>query len=265
MNNIPKKKIRIICFVLICAATMYATPVSYASDAGGADTLAVESAESPAAGGGDSPSAARVSARAPRTVRVSLADAAATAEKMYYCGELYIFTDSMIKINFELASIAGTVRESVKSGSIFKNKAVINSLNKKYNAICATYNSWVDVKGDLEYFIETIGARNAITKSQLQTAFSRTLKTIGDTRELLGKASDCYEDNASAERRALSGSADALTATAASAVAVIAPLAQTALKGYRALFDQFTIQAGLEPEYKTWSVPDDESDLASGS
>jgi len=250
--NIPKKKIRIICFILICAAAMCATPVSYASDSGSADIPAVD-------GGADSSKAARANARAPRAARISLADAAATAEKMYYCGELYMFTDSMIKINYELASVAATVRESVQSGSIFRNKAVINALNRKYNAICATYNSWVDVKGDLEYFIETIGARNAITKSQLQTAFSRTLKTINEARDMLERAQACYDDNDAAARRALSSTADALTMTAASAAAVISPYAQAALGGYRTLFDQFALQAGLDLEYKTWSVPAEES------
>jgi hypothetical protein len=202
-------------------------------------------------------SEAPASARKPRAAKVSLADAVATAEKMYYCGELYIFADSMIKANYNMASISESIKDSIQNGSLTRNRVKLNSLTAKYNDISAIFNSWVDVKGDLEYFIDVIGTRNAISKSQLQTAFKRTLTTIDDTRGLLETAEKYYADQTVPLKLELSGAADRLTASAAGAVKSIGPIAEKSISGYRSLFDQFAAQSGLNIEYKTWQNPED--------
>jgi len=195
-------------------------------------------------------------ARDAKAVKISLADAAVTAEKIYYCGELYIFADSMIKTNFEMAAIAENIKDATQSNTLLRNRAGINSMNKKYNAICEIYNSWIDVKGDLEFFIDTVGSRNVYTKAQLQIAFNRTLATINETKAMLEAANEYYEEQTAENRRTLTGHVDKTTAAASSAAKAAAPLAQSALNGYRAFFDLFAQQAGLELEYKTWSNPE---------
>ena len=202
-----------------------------------------------------------VRTRTARPAKVSLADAVSTAEKMYYSGELYLFADSMVRTNYEMAAIAAAVKTSVQSGALLRNRSVINTLAKNYNSISVKYNSWVDVKGDLEFFIDTIGPRNTITKSQLQTVFSRTVKTVNETKALLEKADDYYGNKSTESRRALTGAADNLTSAAVKAVNAISPVSQKTLTGYRALFDQFAAQANLELEYKTWSNPEADIDV----
>jgi len=194
--------------------------------------------------------------RETRAVRVSLADAAVTAEMMYYCGELFLFADGMIKINYEMAAIAAGMKDALQSGSLLRSRAVINSMNRKYNAASEIYNSWIDVKGDLEFFIDTVGARNVYTKTQLQIAFSRTLAAINETKAMLEAAGDYYEEQTADAKRTLTGYADKVTASAAGAAGTIAPSARQAIDGYRAMFDLFAKQAGIEPEYKTWSNPE---------
>ena len=248
MSNIGNKRknrtrfaISLIIIISVITALLYAPVYSAAESAG---------TQAPA----DAPAA--TTARKARTPKVSLADAAATAEKMYYCGELYVFAESMNKANIQMAAIAEDVKESLQNGSLTKSKAKLNALTAKYNKASDTYNSWVDVKADLEYFIEVIGTRNAISKSQLQTAYKRTLASINDTRAVLESAKAYYGEQTAAGKRELSASADKLITVAASAVKSIAPISQKSLSGYRSLFDQFATQSGLKIEYKTWQNPE---------
>ena len=207
--------------------------------------------------------AAGIAAEAPATTPrrnqasgISLSDAVVTAEKMYYCGELYIFIDSMIKINYEMASIAENLKYSIQRGSFTRNRTSLNTMVAKYNKISEKYNNWVDVRGDLEYYIDIIGARGIFSKSQLQIAFKRTLDVIDSAKSMLDDAQEYYEDQTPALRRSLTSSADLLTISAAGAVNVIAPYAQAAMSAYRGLFDQFAQQAGIDVEYKTWRNPE---------
>ena len=187
---------------------------------------------------------------------VSLADAAATAEKMYYSGELYLFADSMIKVNYGMASIAADMKNSLQKSSQVGSRAALNAMVVKYNKISETYNSWVDVKADLEFFIDTIGARGIYSKTQLQIAYKRTLTIINEVSGMLEAARDYNENQSAATKRELSVSADQLIVSAANAVNTISPYADTALSVYRSLFDQFAAQSGLELEYKTWKNPE---------
>ena len=193
------------------------------------------------------------------TSGASTADAINTAEKMYYCGELYIFTDSMIKLNYEIASIALDMKDALQSGALTKNRSKLNTIIRKYNALSETYNSWVDVKTDLEYFIDTIGGRAVFTKSQLQAIYKRTLTVINGAEDMIGAAQEYYKSQAAGERRALNSAADSLISSAANAVNTIKPYEQAAIAAYRSMFDQFALQAGLKIEYKTWQNPETET------
>ena len=223
--------------------------IAFAAIPAAAVSAAAESAVTEAA-------ASAAAARRTRAPRISLDDAVATAEKMYYCGELYIFLDSMIKINYEMASIAENINDSLQSGALTRGRTKLNTLMQKYNRISETYNSWVDVKADLEFYIDIIGTRNAISKSQLQAAYRRTLLTINETRVLLDAAAEYYGDQSADNKRELTNSADKLVVTAANAVTIMAPLAQMTINGYRGMFDLFASQAGIELEYKTWQNPE---------
>ncbi|MCL2058022.1 MAG: hypothetical protein FWH01_03040 [Oscillospiraceae bacterium] len=228
-------------------------------DGAGADGTA-DGAEGTAAGAGNTAAGAgdagAPSVRRARPSGVSLSDAVATAEKMYYCGELYLFADSMIKSNYELASIAADIKDSLGTDALARNRTRLNALTRKYNTLCDTYNSWVDVKADLEFFIDTIGARNVFTKSQLQTVYKRTLTVINDTQGLLEAAREHYNDPTATSRRDLTGAADKVIAAAAVAANAAAPCASSSIAAYRSLFDQFAQQAGIETEYKTWQPPE---------
>ena len=186
----------------------------------------------------------------------TLTGAIDTAEKMYYCGELYLFADSMIKISYELASISANLKDSAQSGASPKSGTELNALINKYNAISETYNSWVDVKEDLSFFIDTIGSRGVFSKSQLQIAFRRTLLVISDTEAALADARDYSVNQTALLRRALSVSADKAIKSASGAVTIIKPYAKAALSGYRGFFDQFAEQSGIEIEYKTRGFPE---------
>ena len=183
-------------------------------------------------------------------------EAVSTAVKMYYCGELYVFADSMTKINYETAAIASNVKEALQNGSLARKRSNLNAYAEAYNAACETYNSWVDVKVDLEYYIDTVGTRNVYTKSQLRAAYSRTLATLNDTQALLESAGGYYDNQTASVKRALNSSADRVITTSVKAVDAILPYAQKALAGYRSLYDKFTAQAGVVNEYKTWQNPE---------
>ena len=285
-NEVFIRRIAIVFFIAITITHLCASTPAYASVATDfADTAAVitddvdvpivsavdntaDESPSPGTSPDESASATMASAesqtetpartRAPRAQSsgISLTDAAATAEKMYYSGELYLFADSMIKINYEMAAIAESVKDSLQKGSLIANRASLNAMIKKYNEVCEKYNSWVDVKADLEFYIDKVGSRNIYSKTQLQTAYKRVLEVINATKDMLGAAQSYYDDQTTALRRALTGSADALTLSAAKAVNTIEPYARTALNAYRNLFDQFALQSGLEIEYKTWRNPE---------
>ena len=277
MLKITKEKVSVISIavfivILLVGAQVYAAGGGADAGVAGADaavadtgTAVVVDADTPAAStpDADAPAATPPArTREPRAPRVSLTDAVATAEKMYYCGELYLFTDSMMKINYEMAAIAVNMKDAVQGDSILRNRALINSMNKKYNAVCDIYNSWVDVKGDLEFFIDTVGSRNIFTKTQLQIVFSRTLASVNATRTMLEAAYGYIDEQSADMKRLLTGSADSLTMAAAGAVSAITPSAQASIVRYRAFFDQFAKQAGITLEYKTWSNPEESKPAA---
>ena len=257
------RNIAIITLTAALIASSCAFPVVYAAEAEvsatEAEISAAEAEISAAAEKTETAAPPQTRARNTRVSGVSLADAAVTAEKMYYCGELYLFADSMIKINYEMASIAENLKDSMQKGSLTRNRTALNAMTVKYNTISEKYNSWVDVKADLEYFIDTIGSRSIYSKSQLQIAYKRTLDVINAAKDMLGAAKAYYDDQSGAARRALTVSADALTVSAANAVNAIAPYAEIAIAAYRSLFDQFASQSGLEIDYKTWRNPETEA------
>ena len=227
-----------------------------ATAAGGAD-VALDTA----AGGTEEAAAVTAGARAARSANRAgttavAANALETAEKMYYCGELYVFSNSMIKINYEMASIAAGLKEIIQSGVILKSESQLNELIKIYNAAGESYNSWVDVKADLEYYIDKIGSRNSISKSQLQIAFKRTLTSINTTQGLLETAQAYRLEQSPASKRELISNTGKLIASASSAADTIYPHMQKALAGYRKMFDSFVEQTGLKLEYKTWQNPE---------
>ena len=264
-----KKKSGIRLWIAICAVIFTMAPffpVLAASAAAAGDEEAVPSAaagdaavieEANAATATATSTAAKPVATLPLAQpKRSLSDVVSTAEKMYYCGELYIFADSMTKTNYEIASISTNLTSSLKGNALAKSAATIKSLVKTYNGISEAYNSWVDVKGDLEYYIDTAGTRNTITKSQLQTAFKKTLSALNEAQELLEAAQAYAAEPTPAAKRALASGADSLLKTAASAVNAILPMEAKTLAGYRNLFDSFAKQAGLKIEYKTWQNPE---------
>jgi len=218
-----------------------------------ADSGGVASADSGGVASADDGGSAPV--RTKNNVRNG-ADIAGAAEKMYYSGELYIFADSMIKINYEMASIAAELKSALQNGSFVKNASGLIALTKKYNAVSDRFNSWVDVKADLEYFIDVIGPRNSTTKSQLQLTFNRTLETMDAAYGMLSAAGAYYAERDNETKNALMGEADALVAGASDTADALSAIAQRAIANYRAMFDIFALQAGIELEYRTWQLPE---------
>jgi hypothetical protein len=189
-----------------------------------------------------------IAAAAAKNVEINFEKAAATAEKMYYCGELYLFSDSMMKINYEMAAISAGLKEYISNSRLFSDKSTLTNLIKQYNSISDTYNSWVDVRPILEKYVEIIGDDGIYTKSQLQTAFRVTLATIGSTKALIESAKG-YEDSISRDQRdELTKEIDAAIRRCANANRQIESNSARCLKAYRSFFDEFASFSGVKIE-----------------
>jgi len=258
-----KKTSKYILIITIISVLLFLfTTPAFAAQANSADqTAAAEPSQSAEPGGAvisaAAPAATQRTARKTTSAK-SQSDAIDTAEKIYYCGELYIFANSMVKTNYEITVIAAALKESVDNGALAKNASKLKSLTKSYNAVSEKYNSWVDVKADLEYFIDKIGTRTAYSKSNLQVAFKRTLATLKDAQKLLEAAQQYSKEPTNAAKNALIDSADGIISAAAESIEIISPSAQKALASYRSLFDAFVSQSGMQTEYKTWQTPVEE-------
>jgi hypothetical protein len=203
---------------------------------------------------------AKATSPAARPAPKNLGAAADTAEKMYYSGELYLFADSMAKINYEMAAVAANLKEYVRAGALRKDGSLLDDLTEKYNRTGVIYNSWVDVRGDLEYFIQVVDDKTIFTKTNLQSAFRLTLTTIRSTRALLEDGRAYVSDAAAVSRRAVTAAADATVQDAAKANAALEAYMQKTVNGYRALFDEFSRHAGIPLEYRTGQDPEAEQD-----
>ena len=182
-------------------------------------------------------------------VKVSLPSAAKSAEKMYYCGELYIFSDSMLKTNYEMAAIAANLKEAVRTEALLKSAQLLDDLILEYNRVGASYNSWVDVKPEMENFVASIQDKNIYTKPNLQTAFRYTLTTVQNTTALLESARVYIEEPSTEGKRALNSAADKAVRSATKANNAVEPMAKRAMTGYRLFFDEFAQFAGIELDY----------------
>jgi len=190
------------------------------------------------------------SSTADRKVIISLPNAVKVAEKMYYCGELYLFADSMIKTNYEMAAITANVQEALQSNTIIKDTTMINDFITEYNKVCDTFNSWVDVRLELENYVSIINDRKVFTSLNIQTIFRNTLTTINNIKELLENTRAYIEDPSSDSRKTLDSSASKTIRNAARANTAIEPLAQKAMTNYRSFFDAFIEYAGITLEYR---------------
>ncbi|MDR3120667.1 MAG: hypothetical protein LBU58_04965 [Clostridiales bacterium] len=248
------KKLRNAAIFLTALAVLFSgvALMPYAAEGDGTAETEAGSGAGAATGDGAVASGDAATRAAPRK---SLADAVSAAEKMYYCGELYLFADSMVKANYEKAAIAANIKDAASDGSLSKSAALLDALTVRYNASGSAYNSWADVKGDLEYYIATVGTRTAFSKANLQNAFKRTLTVIDAARALLDEARAYRDDPSPAAKRAVTSSAEVVILQAAEAAAAIEPSAQKALASYRRLFDAFAQAAGIELEYRTVEDP----------
>ena len=178
-------------------------------------------------------------------ITVDYEKATLVAEKMYYCGELYLFTNSMMKINYDMAALAANLKEYIGNSRLTSDKTILNNLIRQYNSISETYNSWVDVKSDLERYIEIIGNNKIYNKTQLQSAFRNTLITINATKPLLESGREYAESLSRELRTELNNDIDSTIRKAANANKIIEPSITKSLDGYRSLFDEFAAYAGI--------------------
>ena len=181
--------------------------------------------------------------------KVSLPAAAEAAEKMYYCGELYIFSDSMLKTNYKMAAIAANLEEAVRTEVLSKSPGYLDELIIEYNNVSESYNSWVDVKPELESFVAQIHNKKVYSKANLQTAFRYTLTTVNNTMELLESARGFMENSSNMDKNAVNTAAAKAIRSAAKANNAVEPMAKRAMTNYRLMFDEFSKQAGIKLEY----------------
>ena len=180
------------------------------------------------------------------SIPVDYVKAAYTSEKMYYCGELYLFTDNMMKINYEMAAIAANLKEYINGSLLTSDKTTLNNLIKQYNIVCKTYNSWVDVKPSLEKYIEVIDDNLIYTNEQLQSAFTDTLATINATKPLLESARIYAENTTTNAKIRLNNSINSTIRKGANASKAIEPYLARSMRGYRSFFDEFSELAGIK-------------------
>jgi hypothetical protein len=227
-------------------ANASATVNAYA--ASGASASAGDSASGAAspAGAASGASGANAGAGSAPAARSSLRTAADTAEKMYYCGELFIFSESMLKTNYEMAAIAARIKSYAQDGGA--DSLRLGEMKSAYNAAGAAYNSWVDVKAVLEGYVDIIADNSAYSRPNLQSAFRYTLATVNAAQQLLDEADAHFGEPSptAQQRRALAASADSVVRKSAKAASTIEAYSKRALDGYRKLFDAFAMSAGVE-------------------
>jgi hypothetical protein len=213
------------------ATTASAAPAATAAPAGGA------AATADGAGSG-------------AAQRSALRDSAGIAERMYYCGELFVFSESMLKTNYEMAAIAAKAKSHAQGTAAGGSAGALplGEIKDAYNAAGESYNSWVDVSGVLEGYVGIVADSAAYTQPNLQSAFRYTLATVSAARELLDEA-EAYlaEPSPTAQqKRALIASADSVARKSAKAASTIETYSKRALAAYRKLFDQFARSAGVD-------------------
>ena len=179
-------------------------------------------------------------------VAVDFGRAAVVAEKMYYCGELYIFTESMMKTNFEMATIAANLKDQLGSTRVSVSNSILNNIVAQYNTLSDKYNSWVEVRPNLEKNIGIIDNSRVYNVHQLQLVYRNTLTTINLTRALLELVSGSIEDASSVSKTEIEKSIDTAVKRAAGANRIIEPYLARSLSGYRSYFDEFSKLAGIQ-------------------
>jgi len=187
--------------------------------------------------------------RRSRNATTNLDEAVEAAKKMYYCGELYLFTESMIKINYDMAAIAANLKAYINgSPDAASGKITLNNLISQYNMTSDAYNSWVDLRPRLEKYIEDLSSSNIYSRNNLNINFKNVLSTINAVKPILEAANE-YTDNTSVTSlNELNKAADAVIKRAANANKLIEPSLTRSLRGYRDFFEEFSAFAGIIDE-----------------
>ena len=240
INKICKKTICLIVLALVLCVNAQ-TPIFAAEEAADVAPTISTIADSPAT------AAATDTAATPTpSPALDYAKAVAAAEKMYYCGELYVFTVSMIQTNYDMAALAANLKEFIGARRGASDRKTLTDMISQYNFISHAYNSWVDVRPDLERYIDAINNSRVYHIQHLQQVFRNTLITINAVRPLLELANEYIENPSGELQSALNKDIDATIRKAANANRVMAPFVTRSLKGYRSYFDEFSSYAGIE-------------------
>jgi len=245
--NVSKK---LLCLAL-CAALMFALPAAAA--------FASASAGSASTAAGSTTASTTDATRRASTGATS--ETTRAAEKMYYIGELYVFSDSMSKMNFRLAVIAANLKTALNGSTFSSSSKELDAMVAEYNALSDTYNEWVDVKGELQRYITVVNDKTVYTKLDLSVAYKYTLAVVNAAKEMLESAGAYRENPTTEQRRAVSVAANKVVTNAEKANTVLADASAKALKGYRKAFDNFAKLAGIPTVYQD-AEPEEEAATA---